>query len=121
MNEYAFTADESDAPAQADLLSLNAWLGDNAELDAENELKMRPPADGEMGGQPEAVMALAVAAVPVARAFFGWLTEQVRSKRVAMTISNKYSGKTLTIEAGSNEEAMRLLPDIRQFFSESED
>lgn len=121
--EYSFTVEQSESPAddQDDLLSLNRWLNDREELDAEIELKMRPPGPGEMGGQPEAVMAIAVAAVPVAQAFFGWLREQVRSRKVSVTISDKYNKRSMTVVAGNQAEAVGLLPAIKEFFRDPDD
>jgi hypothetical protein len=117
--QFSFTSDETGEPAQADLRSLDRWLNDRDELEADIELKMRPPALGEMGGQAEAVMVVA-AAVPLARVYFLWLREKVRSGKVDMTISDKHDGRTLVIKAGNSKEAEQLLPEIRKFFSERE-
>jgi Effector Associated Constant Component 1 len=114
--EYVFTSAETGTSAQDDLCSLDRWLNDRAELDADVELRTRPPGPGEAGEQPEAVAALACAG-PLARAYFAWLRERVRRRPVSMTVLDRHRDRALMVKVGNDGEADLLLPELKDFFS----
>ncbi len=112
--------DEDDVAAQEDLRSLEAWFSARDEPDAEVALRIRPPRVGELGGQPEELVAIA-GAVAVARAFTAWLRERVRSGKVNMTLEDGFTKRKLELRAGSSEDIDKLMPMITGFYNDLEE
>lgn len=122
---FVFTAQSAvddarlDATAQSDLLSdLAAWIEDRRELDARVDRRMQPPRFGELGALVGAVEVL-VAATPLAKVVFEWLSQRTKDSRVSL-VMKKTGGDELVVELDAGEAVSRqMVADIREFFTES--
>lgn len=120
MSTFTIAPIEDEAPAPDELEDLNTWFRGHDGLDGTVELQMRPPAPGEMGGMADAVMVTA-AAIPVARAFFGWLEARIKTHRVAIQLRSDFLGRTLDIKLDQGQDAAELLPALQAFFAGTPD
>lgn len=116
---FVFSTQSADADAAAALTDLARWIGDRDELAADVDVRTRPPGPGELGGVADAVAVLA-AATPLAKAFFDWLTERAKSRKVSVDIA-RADGKRLRVELEGGASAAELLPQVRSFFAEDGD
>ncbi|MFB7915332.1 hypothetical protein [Streptomyces sp. NPDC056061] len=104
-----FPGDRADADAHARALA--GWLDDSDELRGAARVRMAPPGPGEQGGAADAVVVLAAAA-PLYVPFFNWLVERRKSHRVTVRVVRP-DGTEQEIEAGSADDAARLLGEVR--------
>ncbi|HEX5269468.1 MAG TPA: hypothetical protein VFW33_03225 [Gemmataceae bacterium] len=119
MTKFIFSTRTADADSAAELTDLARWIGDRDELGAQVDVRTRPPAEGELGGVADAVAVMA-AATPLAKAFFDWLTERAKSRKVSIDIA-RADGKRLRVELEGGASAADLLPEVRSFFAEGGD
>ena len=115
--QFIFSTLTADAESAAALTDLARWIGDRDEVAAQEiDVRTRPPAEGELGGVTDAVAVLA-AATPLAKAFFDWLVERAKSKKVSVEIE-RADGKRLHVAVEGGASAADLLPRLRSFFTE---
>ena len=101
-----------------DVTSLVAWLEDDDRLRGHAEIRMKPPAPGEMGGLADAAKITLGAVAPLAKALGTWLLDRVRNKGpVKMSVTREGHG-SFALEANSVADIERLLPQMRAFFAE---
>lgn len=105
--EFAGDRDEADAHARA----LAGWLDGSEELRGAARVRMVPPRPGEQGGAADAVVVLAAVA-PLYVPLFNWLVERRKSHRVTVRVVRP-DGTEQEIEAGSADDAARLLGEVR--------
>ena len=116
--QFIFRALAADAESAAALTDLARWIGDRDEVAAQEvDVRTRPPALGELGGVADAVAVIA-AATPLAKAFFDWLVERAKNRKVAVEIERADGGR-LHVEVEGGASAADLLPQLRSFFAES--
>jgi hypothetical protein len=116
VTQFIFSTPAADAQSAEALTDLARWIGDRDELEARVDVRTRPPAPGELGGVADAVAVLA-AATPLAKAFFDWLTERAKSRKVSLDIA-RADGERLHLELEGGASAAELLPQVRSFFAE---
>jgi len=115
VSEIVFEFDGSTAEKDRDARDLVAWLSDDDDLRGAVTLRMVGPAAGEQGAAADAAMVLAAVA-PLAKPFFAWLTERVKSRRIKVQITRDGEKVKVTVETPADtsdvlERVTRLLDD----------
>lgn len=105
MHEFVFEFEGSTADNDRGARDLAAWLNDNDDLRGTADVRMVGPGPGEQGAAADAAVVLASAA-PLAKPFFTWLTERVKSKRVKLRITSNAKELKIDVEAPADAEAL---------------
>jgi len=116
MSSYTFLSGSQDRASDLDLRDLTEWLDGRDALEGTVELRIKPPAPGEMGGMADAVI-VSAAAIPVAKAFFAWLETRVRNRRISFTLRREFDGQSMEINLDQGQDAAVVLAGLQDFFA----
>jgi Effector Associated Constant Component 1 len=105
VHEFVFEFEGSTADNDRAARDLVAWLNDNEDLRGTASVRMVGPGPGEQGAAADAAVVLASAA-PLARPFFTWLTERVKSRRITLRITSAAKELKINVEAPADAEAL---------------
>ncbi|MGH3940341.1 MAG: effector-associated constant component EACC1 [Pseudonocardiaceae bacterium] len=118
MQEFIFEFEGTTVEKDQLARDLVAWLNNDDELRGATRVRMAGPEHGELGGAADAVLILAAAA-PMARPFFGWLTERAKSRRVSVRITKSDSGgESLRVELAGAGDSERLFRRVAEFIDQ---
>lgn len=120
MDQFVFEFDGPAADRDREARHLAAWLNDSRGLRGAAQVRMVPPGPGEQGGAADAAVVLASLA-PLAKPFFGWLSERVKSRRITLQITRTGSSdRQLKISVGTPADVASVLEQVSRLLDDKE-
>lgn len=120
MDEFVFEFEGAAADRDREARHLAAWLNDSRGLRGAARVRMVAPGPGEQGGAADAAVVLASMA-PLAKPFFGWLSERAKSRRITLQITRTGHGdRQLKINVETPGDVASVLEQVTRLLDDEE-